>query len=470
MTEPGVPTIEVIENSLHRALKSWRKQGGKENDLLGYLQIVQSRREVLPHSSKPYNLRRVTNTLILEVIQELMTESEEDARVLTHRFVNDKTQREVGFSMNRSRDQIARIQQRAIKKASRILHTMEMAFRNQEATKMTAALPGWDYNPNKAHEDALANITGPLLAEQRPHIIVLTGIGGIGKTTLAEKAANLVIPSMVFKAVYWLKIEPPPETERRPNGEQVFQLLLSELSHEVFQEPAAPGRQAKQLSLYFNQNKCLVVIDNLERQEDLDLLVENLKAMGGPTKFLLTSRNRPANNLQVFSYAVKELDFEDTLSYLHYKQKISGFSEPLPRNQAKEIYSVVGGNPLALDLVLGLLRDLELGDVLEDLKQVGLASIDRMYRRVYWRAWKTLSSEAKKVLLAMPMATEAGGESDHLRSITRLENSDFMNAVMELSYRSLITTRGSTDRRRYQIHRLTETFLFTDVLGMEKPQ
>ena len=470
MADQHFLAINEIEEALRKALKAWRQQGGTRENLLEFLQLVPARRENFRDSAIPYNLRRVTNTLILEILKELEAESEEDARVLTERFVNDKTQRKVAFTMNLSRDQVSRIQRRAIRKAAEILSGMENAFRQEHIQRMFLRLPGRDYHGTKEHDLGLSRIAAPLTNKDGPNIIALTGIGGIGKTTLAEKVVARVIPTMMYKDVFWHNVEAPAEKNSLATAEQAFQLLIEDLSKQIQLETMAPSRQVQQLGLFFQQDRYLVVIDNLELDNTLDFLIEKLRGLAGPTKILLTSRNHPGTNLQVFSHPLKELDFEDTKDFLHYKQKASGFLELLSEAQVEAIFGVVGGNPLALELVLGLLRDLTLEDVLEDLKQVALSKTEEMYHRIYWRVWHTLSPGAKKVLLALPMATEAGGDSTHLKAITQLEQREFMAAILELSQRSLIMTKGSADQRLYQIHRLTETFLYTNIIDPDDPR
>jgi hypothetical protein len=426
---------------------------------------VHARREGLINSAKPYNLRRVTNSLILEALKELESESAEDARILTERFVKNKTQIEVAFMMNLSRDQIARFQHRALHKAAEIIKNMENAFRQEHVQRMFVRLPGSDYHSTKEHDLGRSRITVALTDPEGLNIVALTGIGGIGKTTLAEKVVAHAISTMMYKDVFWHYVEPPPEKDTLSSAEHVFRMLIDDLARRIQLEPMAPGRQVEQLSLFFQQNRYLVVVDNLELDHTLDSLIEKLKVLAGPTKFLLTSRNHPATNLQVFSHPLKELDLEDTKDFLHYKQRVSGFVEMLMEAQVEAIFGVVGGNPLALELILGLLRDLTLDDVLEDLKKVALSETEEMYRRIYWRAWNMLSPEAKKILLALPLATEAGGDSTHLKAITKLEQREFLAAVVELSQRSLIMVKvGPADQRLYQIHRLTETFLYTHII------
>jgi hypothetical protein len=75
-----------------------------------------------------------------------------------------------------------------------------------------------------------------------------------------------------------------------------------------------------------------------------------------------------------------------------------------------------------------------------------------------------LSDNAKLLLQAMPLVADMGGSTTQLQAITQLQD-EFWTAVSELRRRSLIEVRGAMDEKRYGIHRLTQTFLSTEITG-----
>ena len=61
----------------------------------------------------------------------------------------------------------------------------------------------------------------------------------------------------------------------------------------------------------------------------------------------------------------------------------------------------------------------------------------------------------------MPLAQ--GGTFTQLKTVSELTTSDLHQALEQLVKFSLVEVRGDIEQRRYSIHRLTETFLLTEV-------
>lgn len=134
------------------------------------------------------------------------------------------------------------------------------------------------------------------------------------------------------------------------------------------------------------------------------------------------------------------------------------------------IYATTGGNPLALKLVVSLASVLSLPQVLADIARSRPGPIEDLYKHIYWESWRTLSDDAQALLQAMPLIAEAGALPAHMRAISNLSEERFWPAVSELISRSLLEIKGTIHERRYGIHRLTETFLRTEIIGWTELQ
>ena len=64
----------------------------------------------------------------------------------------------------------------------------------------------------------------------------------------------------------------------------------------------------------------------------------------------------------------------------------------------------------------------------------------------------------------MPLVAEPGALPEQMLTISGLPEGKFWPAVTELVSRSLLEVRGTLHERRYGIHRLTETFLRTEII------
>jgi hypothetical protein len=154
---------------------------------------------------------------------------------------------------------------------------------------------------------------------------------------------------------------------------------------------------------------------------------------------------------------------------LQYEAEIRGVTAltHASETQLGGIYDVVGGNPLALKLVVGQLCVLPLSQVLKSLKQTQSKTIDDLYTYIYWQAWRGLDETGQQVLLVMPLAQ--GGTFDQLVAVSEIEKKELDHALKQLVKLSLVEVGGDLEQRRYRIHRLTETFLLHEVTKWQVP-
>ena len=128
------------------------------------------------------------------------------------------------------------------------------------------------------------------------------------------------------------------------------------------------------------------------------------------------------------------------------------------------IYTTVGGNPLALKLVVGQLRIHPLAVVLADLTEARTRSVEALYTYIYRRTWELLDEPAQDLLLAMPLVSEGGGRWELLQTMVELPPADLRGALETLVSFNLVEVRGDLHTRRYTIHSLTRAFLQQQVL------
>jgi hypothetical protein len=297
----------------------------------------------------------------------------------------------------------------------------------------------------------------------------LGGIGGIGKTALADAAAREVIRRFHFEQVIWLRAAGSRADSAPASAAPRFEHLLLQLAEALWPNPAgsgAPTESAQRLRQALKAQPYLIIVDNLETQADLAYLSEQFGAWAAPSKFLFTSRARLAGNASVFALSLDELPVEAALALLRHQAHVVGQADLAlaPAAQLEPIYQVVGGNPLALRLVIGLTLIQPLPQILSDLRKSRPGEIESLYRHVYWKAWQALTLPARALLQAMPLIAEPGALPTQLCAISQLTEEHLWSAITELATRSLLEVRGTAWERRYGIHRLTETFLRTDII------
>lgn len=312
---------------------------------------------------------------------------------------------------------------------------------------------------------------------ESPWLIALDGIGGIGKTSLAAALAREIIPTNRFCDVGWVSAKREEfmpqiglESIQRPalDADTLTHLLLEQLDPNLSLARSAQEKKAL-LTHLLKKQPYLIVIDNLETITDYQALLPFLRQLAQPSKFLLTSRYNLHAYADVFCLSLKELDQTDSLALLRHEAEIRGVTALVNASEAQlgDIYDVVGGNPLALKLVVGQLCVFPLSHVIENLKQARGKTIDDLYIYIYWQAWHTLDENSQKVLLVMPLAQ--GGTFDQLTRVGEIKVDELNEALEYLVRLSLVEVGGNLEQRRYRIHRLTETFLLNEVVRWQPP-
>ena len=163
---------------------------------------------------------------------------------------------------------------------------------------------------------------------------------------------------------------------------------------------------------------------------------------------------------------MEELPFSDAAALIRHHAATIGLIELAEGEDSdiQGIYDVAGGNPLALKLIVSLALVLPYDQILTDLAESHPGPIEDLYQFIYLESWRSLSANAQALLQAMPLVAVTGALVDQMMAISGLKEEEFWSTVRELVSRSLLEVRGTIHKRRYGIHRLTETFLHTEII------
>lgn len=321
-------------------------------------------------------------------------------------------------------------------------------------------------------ERARARIHDVLQRIDRPWLVAIDGIGGIGKTTLATLLVHGFVQSDRFGDIAWVSAK---QEEFRPaigiaetgrpalDVETLTTLLLEQL---LDKPPLTASQQEKHqiLRQRLLDVPTLVVVDNLESVPDYQALVPYLRQLVNPSKCLITSRLTLQSYSDIFCYSLTELEEEDAHSFLRYEATVRNSARLANASQDElhKIYQFVGGNPLALKLVIGQLTFLPLSHVLDNLRDARGKRVDQLYTYIYWQAWQMLTEQSRQLLLSLPLAPN--GTFAQLALVSELEIDELQEGLAQLNALSLVQTSGDLNEPRYRLHRLTETFLMTEVI------
>jgi hypothetical protein len=210
----------------------------------------------------------------------------------------------------------------------------------------------------------------------------------------------------------------------------------------------------------------VIVIDNLETVTDIETLLPTLQRLANPSKFVVTARENLYGLGNLYHFKVDELSPPYALHLIRDEAANCGLPVLAMSSDAEllPIVETVGGNPLALRLVVGQTHIYGLQSILYDLRQARSQPATNLYTYIYQKAWAKLGALERKALLVMPFAGPDGDDLGYLAEVGDLDLDDLRSALNQLVTLNLVDARGGLNDRRYAIHNLTRTFLLEQVV------
>jgi hypothetical protein len=421
------------------------------------------------------------NLAVKEVLLEALNTMEERtggdaAQILRLRFFDGLTATATANRLNLTQDMVFKRQRTAIKHLADTIWQAELELRADREMRIVGRLEIRGPPRLFGVDDKLAELETALAAPGSPWLVAVVGIGGIGKTSLADAMVRALSASPAFVDIAWVSarqerftlwdgLQESPEGSPALTVEALLDAIIEQFGFlDLTRYP--PEQKRNHLRARLKAQPYLVVVDNLETAADYRVLVPDLQDLVGPTRFLLTSRHSMHDYPGIHNLSLDELSATDSLALLRHEAGQRGLADvaTAPDETLARVYRVTGGNPLALKLLLGQMHTLSLKRVVDDLRQAQGQRVEELYHFVYWRSWQLLGDQARRVLAIMPLVAESGGGLPQIAALSELEGEPLTAALRDLVALCLVNVHGSVEARRYGIHRLTETFLLNEVL------
>jgi hypothetical protein len=467
MADPSQP-IPDLRQRVHDALTAWYGLTATASPLAGLAVVQQAQ------AAGDLPVHRAANQVLAAALDNLAEAAPDDARLLHRRFVDEIPVHVVAREFNLAEATVYTHQRRAIDALTALLAGMEQQARQEHIDRADARLPWLDSRHVFGLQPLLERLAPLLTGPGHSSLVMLTGIGGVGKTTAARHALEQVVRSASAAVeVGWVSAQQQifrPGSGIRPVHAPALTAddLLLALAVQLLPAGAALSSQRSLAALQalLRQVPHLVVIDNLETLADVAALLPTLRRLADTSRFLLTSRHALPNEVDVYHLPVPELAERDALALVRHEAQMRNLEAVAGAGDAdlRPIVETVGGNPLALKLVVGQLFLLPLPQVLDNLRQARGRRIGDMYRYVYLQSWNQLDADGQEALLCMPNFAQGGADFASIERICDVQGDRLMDALEHLARLSLVTISGDLHSRRFSIHRLTETFLLREVI------
>lgn len=463
--------LQNLIDLLDQGLKEYRKGS-----------VIVPLDKTLPHSfhqvktswvnTYPPSHNKVASLLLYDLLKQLTNHNEQIGKILKYFYVDEKKDHQITKLLNISLSTFYRLR----KKGGAML--AEIALENENKAYL-AYLAKFENRLETTNNrlfglEMLQEQLGQLLhPESEIKMFCLAGMGGIGKTTLADVLVRQAIKKGYFSEIVWLTAKQEQltawgEVEKTNHSAFSSDELLVAIDQQL-NGLATPSHSSTEilatLKTTLSKTPHLIVIDNLESSDDYKEILSVLRQLSQLATILLTSRVSMHQEGDIHVTHLDELNLTNTEALIRYEATLRGLQAlaETPTDTVAQIYELTGGNPLALKLVVGQVQVRSLSTVLLALKEASGYQAETLFEFIYRQAWDLLDDNACKVLLAMSLATFPGITLTHLTKVTKIDYADLNKSLDLLIKLSLVNVGGSYTERRYYIHRLTETFLHKQV-------
>jgi len=465
-------SLPRLEEDMRTLLTDWPSRLGAIAECWAsfrLLQDIQAEQSVDP--------KKAVLILVESLLEKLALGEPDLANVVRSRSLEDQSVKRVSQRHHWSHATTYRKHRQGIEELARLLQISERQARDLTRRTVLSRLPDLPHQTLFGTDATLDDLSA-LVHNPESRMILISGIGGIGKTSLAHALLRQESERPGFADFGWVSAQQrafdvadplSPLTRPALSAEELVETLASQLlpgQTATFSTNQAYQALADRLAHFPH----LIVVDNLETVADVESLLPMLGRLAGVSKFLLTSRESWRSHWGLHHFQVPELVQPDALALIRHEAR----RHNLPHVAASDdralapLFDTVGGNPLALRLVAGQLHLLTIDQVVADLHEARGRSAEALYSYIYRQAWVRLSAADQDTLMLMPLFAQSGVEMDAIARVSDLDHGALVASLENLNRLSLVNINSSLHSRRFSIHRLTESFLRKEVIRWQE--
>lgn len=321
-------------------------------------------------------------------------------------------------------------------------------------------LPNPDYGRFVGRERELAQVDELLSPLHRAWVVMLAGIGGIGKSALALEIAHRYLrdydrlsPQDRFEAMIWTSAKATVLTadgvQPRQQVIKTIEDIYATIAHVLEQEDITHHPVEEQTPLIcraLTRQRTLLVIDNLETVDD-ERVNAFIRELPAPTKCIITTRHHIDVAYPLRLEGMPEGDALNLIAQEAEKKSVS-----LRQDQAGHLYRRTGGVPLA---IVWSVAQMGYGYSVDAVfHRLGTPSADIAHYCFTGAMQRIRGRPAQQLLLALALfATDASRGA--LGAVTQLPILDRDDGLVQLDRLSLVKKQQD----RFALLPLTRSYL-----------
>ncbi len=298
--------------------------------------------------------------------------------------------------------------------------------------------------------------------KSRSYIVMIDGIGGIGKTSLALQVLHECLEAsqnskpatndfQKFDAIIWTSAK-----DRELTINDVLDTIARTLEYPALTQLALTDKQ-HEIIKRLQEQPCLLIVDNFETITD-DGVGEFLRKLPEPSKCLVTSRVQ--NLRQAHAVSLRGMEKEEALLLIKNEGVRLGLNLDAlveDKQNFQRLYEATGGAPLAIRWSIGQIK--QRGQSIEGVLNSLHNARGDIFEIIFKRAWSLLSEPAKKILVAMPCFASSASKAA-IEAASDVHTWELDEGIGQLVELWLLETneKNEESKRRYGLHPLTRAF------------
>lgn len=299
----------------------------------------------------------------------------------------------------------------------------------------------------------------------RTPLVVIVGLGGMGKTSLTREIAGQCIDLNRSASadqlphvdvVVWISDKDNPGTTRLNTVLDTIAITMDFPELTRFDMV----RRQHEVDQLLRNRRVLLVIDNLETMSDPALLSWLLR-LPEPSKAIVTTREYQSafENRGVWRIDLERMSEREGREFIALQYKKLKLASALDAAVQQELLSATGGNPKALEILLGLSK--RMGRPVQQVLRGETGNAVMALESLTATSWAQLNPTERQIMVALTLFP-ASADDTAVASVAGIDSAPFYDAIQQLSDLALVETEQTGTGKlavRRALHPVTRQFV-----------